>query len=142
MTDDRGTEIVPVHPEKVPLVWDTVLPWIERALEHGSGLYTPMDIFEAIQRTEFLLWVAIRDKKVIGMTVTSIDVYPRKKVATIRWGGGETHEGRDWLLPMVDELKRWGKHFGAEVLGGSGRRGWLRGFGFREAGCLFEQDID
>lgn len=137
----EGVDIVPVHPSKLDVVWPTVEPWLRRAMEHGPGLYEPEDVLEGCRKTEFLLWVAIENERVIGMTVTSLDKYPRRTVANIRWGGGETHEGRKWLHAMVRTLKAWGKHFGADLLGGSGRRGWLRGFGFREAGCLFEDDI-
>lgn len=139
---EERVEIVPVHPSKVHLVWETVEPWLKRAMEHGPGLYDTGDVVDAIAKAEFILWVAIRGDKVIGMTVTSLDVYPQKKIANIRWGGGEVHAGRDWLTRMVETLKIWGKQYGATTLGGSGRRGWLRGYGFREAGCLFEQDID
>lgn len=135
-------EIVPVHPDKVSLVWGKVEPWLLKAMEHGDGLYAPEDVLEHIMRQHFILWVAIKDNEVIGMAICSIDTYPRKTLATVRWAGGEPHAGRDWLKPTIEELKRWGKHFGAELLVGAGRKGWLRGFGFRENGVLFEQGID
>jgi hypothetical protein len=111
-------------------------------MEHGDGLYAPDDVYAHIMRQDFVLWAAIKDERVIGMAVASIDAYPRRTIATVRWAGGEPQAGRDWLHPMIDELKRWGKHFGATQLAGAGRRGWLRGFGFRENGVLFEQGID
>lgn len=136
-------EIIPVHPTKLDAVWPVVEPWLVKAMEHGGGLYAPEDVLEACRRTEFILWIALDVERdaIIGMTVTSLDVYPRKKVATIRWGGGNTGDGRRWLHDMVVVLKGWGKHFGADTLGGAGRRGWLRGYGFKERGCLFEDTI-
>lgn len=143
MTEEIATEIVPVHPTKVSMVWPTVLPWLEKAMEHGDGLYAADDILEAIMGQVFILFVAVREERVIGMAIASIDPYPRKTVASVRWSGGDAHTGRDWLSEMIAELKRWGKHFGAVELVGAGRKGWLRGpYGFKEAGVLFKQGID
>lgn len=135
-------EIVPVHPEKVPMVWDTVEPWLLRAMEYGDGLYAVEDVLQAIQRQDFILWVAVADNDVVGMAICSIDAYPRKTLATVRWAGGRTNADKDWMRPMIATLKGWGRHFGASMLVGAGRKGWLRGFGFREVGVLFEQGID
>lgn len=135
-------EIVPVHPDKVNLIWDRVAPWLERSMEHGSRLYSTEDILACIMRTEFVLFVAVRDERLIGMTISSMDDYPQQRVVTVRWAGGEPGEGRDWLHDMIDTLKAWGARSGATLLAGAGRRGWLRGYGFRESGCLFEQGIE
>lgn len=140
--EDGAVDIVPVHPSKVHMVWDQVSPWLEKALEHGDGLYSSSDILEHIMSQAFILWVAVKDEEIVGMSIASIDVYPQKTVASVRWTGGKPHAGRDWLLPMVDELKRWGKHFGASLLVGGGRKGWLRGpYGFKQSQIIFEQDI-
>lgn len=137
-----GVDIVPVHPSKVGMVWDQVYPWLEKSLEHGDGLYSSSDILDHILSQAFILWVAVKDEQVVGMCITSLDEYPQKTVASIRWTGGKPHAGRDWLLPMLEELKRWGKHFGASLLVGGGRKGWLRGpYGFKESQVIFEQEI-
>lgn len=135
-------EVVPVHPDKVLMVWDRIVPWLEKAMEHGDRLYAPEDVLKSISEQHFILWVAVKGNDVIGMAITSLDAYPQMTIATIRWAGGDPHVGKFWLHEMIEELKRWGRHFGASKLAGAGRKGWLRGnYGFRESGVLFQQDV-
>jgi hypothetical protein len=134
--------IVPVHPAKLDLVWPIVAPWLAKAMEHGPNLYSTDDVLDCCRKAEFILWVAILEERPIGMAITSLDTYPQSTIASIRWAGGEDGMGREWLKQIVVVLKAWGKHFGAKYLAGMGRKGWLRGYGFRDGGVVFEMDID
>ena len=64
-------EIVPVHPDKVPMVWDKVEAWLLKAMEHGDGLYGCDDVRHHIDAQDFILWVAILENNVIGMAISS-----------------------------------------------------------------------
>lgn len=121
--------------------WPLILPWLEAAMKRGVQLYDPSDVLDACRETRMVLWVAIEDGDLIGMTVTSVEKYPRKTLAIIKWGGGRLGKGREWLLPMVATLRQWAANCGATSLMGMGRRGWLRGFGFEEDSVTFTMDI-
>ena len=121
--------------------WPIIEPWLEAAMQRGARLYEPDDVREACEHKEMLLWVAIDSDEIIGMTVTSLQKYPRMTIAAIKWGGGRLGRGREWLLPMVATLRQWAEHEGAEILMGGGRKGWLHGFGFRDAGVIFAIDV-
>ena len=138
---EAATTIAPVHPSKLDMIWPAVEPWLLRAMEHGPPLFTTADVLEHCRRGDFVLWIAIQDESPIGMAITSLDVFPQATIASVRWAGGEEGKGRDWLNRMLLVLKAWGKHFGAKFLAGMGRKGWLRGYGFRDGGVIFEMDI-
>ena len=135
------TEIVPAHPSKIDLIWPIILPWLERSMEHGPKLYTTDDVLDLCKTNMSTLWIAIENDKPIGMTITGIEVYPQMQITSIRWAGGDLGAGRFWLHKMLEVLKGWAKHNGSSLLAGQGRKGWLRGYGFRDGGVTFEVDI-
>lgn len=88
-----------------------------------------------------ILWAAIDDGRIIGFAITSMTDYPRAKVADIHWTGGEINASEAWMNEMLRVLKGWAMHYGATKLGGGGRRGWIKKYGFKEVGCMFEMEL-
>jgi hypothetical protein len=110
-------------------------------MRYGPKLYDTADVLAACERKEMILWVAIVNERVIGMTVTSLETYPQMTIMVARWAGGPKGQGRQWIRDMIEELKKWGREWGARLMTGGGRKGWLSGFGFKEHGVLFEMDL-
>jgi hypothetical protein len=136
-----SVSIVPVRPDRIAVAWDTIEPWLEKAMEHGPRLYDPSDVREACEKKEMILWVAIDAERIIGMAITTLEKYPRMTLMVARWAGGERGKGREWLKAMIDELGKWGREWDAALLTGGGRAGWLSGFGFRQDGVLFSKEL-
>jgi hypothetical protein len=139
--ESGAVEIVPVHPDRLDIAWPIVEPWVANALAYGPKLYVPRDIYEYIAKKEMILWIAIQNSRIIGMSITSVHQFPQAKVADIHWTGGDKHKSDVWLDRMMDTLKKWAKHCGADLLAGGGRRGWIKKYGFRETSVNFEMEL-
>jgi|694.fasta_scaffold37394_6 hypothetical protein len=134
-------EIVPVHPDRLDVAWPIVEPWLANALTYGPKLYETRDIYGYIAKKEMILWIAIQSSRIVGMSITSVHQFPQAMVADIHWTGGDKHKSEVWLDRMMNTLKKWAKHCGADVLAGGGRRGWIKKYGFRETGVNFEMEL-
>ena len=137
---EKKVEIVPCHPDHLPVVWPIVEPWLVKALTYGPDLYGPEDIKERIAEKLFVLWIAILDGEIIGFCIVSVVKYPRATVGDVHWTGGAQHKGRLWLGEMFEVLKSWARNSGCTKLGGGGRRGWIEKFGIKEHGVMFEME--
>jgi hypothetical protein len=138
---ETQADVVPCHPDHLPVVWPIISPWLERALKYGPDLYGVDDIRAMVQSTSMVLWLAIDANEIIGFSITSIVKYPRCTVADIHWTGGATHKGKFWMDEMLRVLKAWARHSGCQKLGGGGRRGWIEKYGFKEHGVMFEMEL-
>jgi len=135
-------EIVPVHPTKLDLAWPTVEPWIQEALKYGPQLYTTDSIKKLLIEKKMFLWVAITDgKDIIGTGITSISDYPLARVLDIHWIGSPKGKGVLWLRQFFKIMKEWAKQNDCTKLGGGGRRGWVKMFGFKEVGVMIEYNL-
>lgn len=141
MTD--AIEIVPIHPERIADAWPIVEPWLEKAMSYGPKLYTTESIRLKCLDKEMILWggIDVKTVELVGMSITSLQEYPLALVADIHWTGGKPGRGDEYLALMLEVIKQWAIKNGATKMGGGGRRGWIKKFGFREAGVMFEMDL-
>lgn len=139
---EAAVEIIPVHPDKIDVAWPIVEPWVANALKYGPKLYLTEDVYGYLEKQEMILWVAIQSSRVIGMAITSVHQYPRALVADIHWTGGDVNRSEAWMNPMMEVIKGWAKHCKADLLAGGGRRGWIKKYGFKETGVMFEMELN
>lgn len=88
--------------------------------------YTIDGVRRAVEKgdTANILWVAIRDEKIIAAFVTSLVVH--ECVRSIKaWliGGADM---REWAQPFFETMTRHAKKNDCAVLEGVGRRGWSK----------------
>jgi len=98
--------------------WNHAAPLIEAALATSPGFETLGDVARKFATGHYQVWRAGN-----SAAVTSVDVYPRKKVLTVIHGGGDLGE----LLEVIEpELCSYAKSVGCNAIMGTGRKGWER----------------
>ena len=116
--------LVPV--EYVDQVWDTVEPYLKKALKYVSGKYEPEDVYSLVVDYNYPLWIAFDDEGIKGTVITRFVQYPRKKYLFLEFCGGR--DGFSWKAPMLDVLRSWAKDNGCDGIEGAGRAGWQKVF--------------
>lgn len=111
-----------VPPEHVLDVWHDVEPLLERAVNRTSGRFIVSDIYRSISEDGYLLWIAVKEKKVVGAVVTFFMYYPRKKYLHVQFCGGV--ELKAWKDRMFDTLQSFAIDNGCDGLEAMGRFGW------------------
>ena len=80
---ERTCKVFLIEAEDIDLVWDDVVPLIERALQHAEGELIPEDIKTHLDKGDLRLWIALEGKETIAAMVTEIIQYPRKKIVRV-----------------------------------------------------------
>ena len=91
-----------VEAEDIDMVWDDVVPLIEKALRHAEGELIPEDIKKHLDSANLRLWVALEDRDVIAAMVTEIIQYPRKKIVRVITLAGKNMGLWYDFLPMLE----------------------------------------
>lgn len=91
-----------VEAEDIDMVWDDVVPLIEKALRHAEGELIPEDIKKHLDSANLRLWVALEGRDVIASMVTEIIQYPRKKIVRVITLAGKDMSLWYDFLPMLE----------------------------------------
>jgi hypothetical protein len=101
-TQTPSCKVALVGSEDIGMIWDEVVPLIEKALVHAEGELTPDDIRKHLDSGDLRLWVALKDKDVIASMVTEIIQYPRKKIVRVITVAGKDMSMWYEFLPMLE----------------------------------------
>ena len=99
---ERTCKVFLIEAEDVGLVWDDVVPLIERALQHAEGELVPDDIKKHLDKNDLRLWIALEGKETIAAMVTEIIQYPRKKIVRVITLAGKNMDMWYDFLPMIE----------------------------------------
>ena len=79
-----GVTVCSVPTENISQAWPIVQPQVARALAQGLGEYDLVDVWTALLRGDAQLWLATgEDKAIIGVAVTEVVDYPRRKLCNL-----------------------------------------------------------
>ena len=137
-TPHWAIEGVPADKAAVP--WRRCWELLERAVKRYSGpdKWTNEDLLAAVQGGQCQLWIAwsYDNRRVEGAVITRILVNPPMAPNdTVCEGvlvGGDNMA--EWGPGMMGLLRAWALDQGCAWIGGPGRKGWMRAFGFVEVG--------
>ena len=101
-TPAPSCKVALVGSEDIGMIWDEVVPLIEKALVHAEGELVPGDIRKHLDSGDLRLWVALKDKDVIASMVTEIIQYPRKKIVRVITVAGKDMSMWYEFLPMLE----------------------------------------
>lgn len=111
--------------------------WVaERAQQPEDVLKDCMDEWEfrGVRLARREMWVAIRGGDILAVAFGSVTPHPRCVTYSLPIIGGK--ELAMWVLPMLEEIEKRGRQFGAVALEGYNRPGWARVAGFDRCGEL------
>ena len=98
----RSCKVFLLEAEDIGLVWDDVVPLIEKALQHAEGELVPDDIKKHLDKGDLRLWVALEGKETIAAMVTEVIQYPRKKIVRVITLAGKNMDMWYDFLPMIE----------------------------------------
>ena len=137
------TVITAVPKEHVGNVWHVVSPWLDKAIERTHGRYHNVDILTSIIDGTASLWLAMRDKEIIGSLVFTISLYPSEmKVGRIDYIAGK--DRNDWFDQMWDATKTYAKASGCSVIEMVARPGtaeYVKKWGGKQVGIFMEYNL-
>lgn len=124
-----NTTDVPI--EDVKWMWPLVEEYIQSALDKGLGQYDIVDVFNGLMDETMRLWVTYEQDNVLGVAVTMVHAYPRKRVAHVLLMSGR---GFELWSEQIKCIESWAKQNGAELLTAHTRPGVakeMQAYGFR-----------
>tara|TARA_R100001129_G_C5223961_1_gene220510 strand:- start:5 stop:442 length:438 start_codon:yes stop_codon:yes gene_type:complete len=129
-----------VDPKYINRVWDEVEPILGKSIGSAHGRYEMKDIFKEIVNFQQHLWVVFDGRKIIAALTTSFTDYPKKKVLSGNFLGGERI--MRWRDPMLKTLESWAKDNDCDGLEMTGRDGFekvLGPYGWTPEYVVFEK---
>lgn len=111
---------------EVPLYWHRIAELLEPVMQRPEVDNTLEDVRQFLSMGSMQAWHVDWNTVV----VTAIQPFganaqrPTRRVCQIVYCAGEDMEV--WLVPVVDQLKKWAGSLGCDALRISGRRGWAR----------------
>lgn len=130
-----------VDTSTIPFIWDSIHPLIEQALAYSDGEYNAGDIYSLLMYQRMQLWIAATDDELIGMVITEINEYPRKKIGSMVLVAGLGLDDWEFIFP---EIEQWMYEQGVDSVRNLGRVGWRRGakrHGYEAAYCVYSKPL-
>lgn len=132
-----------ITPNMIPLVWHTVAPMIQMAVEYSHGELDLEDILARLTNNEMLLLtVSEGDLIIAALTIEKRDFASGKNILNVTTAGGaDLHLWMDQLDPIIDELAR---EHGCTEIYIVGRPGWMRllkGIGYEKIHTVVSKKV-
>ena len=118
-----------VPAQHVNPVWLKALPHVRKLVEEAEGRVTELSVYEEVASGQKLFWAAMEDdgSRVYGFITTTINQYPKLKMASLEYCAGE--DADSWFIGLMEVIEHWAKSFGCDGIEMvCGRRGWTRKF--------------
>lgn len=117
--------IKPLSQEELALRWHEVKPYIDRAVEHGIGETSSMDMFKGAMNGVYECWEAIDE---LGYTMSfgmvRVNQFEEHSQLQIVTAAGE---GWDEYGPeALEYAEEYAKHIGCKYVTVWGRPGWTK----------------
>lgn len=132
-----GIYLVPPH--EVAAIWEDVAPLLAKAVARAEGRASLHKCYDDCVTGERLLWVAIRDSRILLTAVTSVQEFPGRTYLRIDQCGGSCL--REFLAKGLLAFKEWAKAHGCNGVLLDGRRGWSRLLKARIVSVRMEIDL-
>lgn len=118
--------IVQVHANMIELIWDKVVPHLDRVIERAADDLTRDAVKGRLLAGHNLLVAITENDAIIAINILNVDVLDTgKKVLFISITGGDRLD--EWMAPFLTEADNIARSLGCfEVRGSAVRKGWLR----------------
>ncbi len=129
--------------EHITNVWPAVSADLDKAIKRTHGRFHSVDILTQLLEGTASLWIAIRDKEIVGSLVFVISKYPGGVVAgRIDYIAGKDRD--DWFDEMWNAISTYAKNEGCtaiEMVARPGTAAYVDKWGGRRMGILMEYDL-
>ncbi|WP_155625842.1 hypothetical protein [Burkholderia vietnamiensis] len=128
----------------IDYVWSTVQKWLS---DNGARLMrgndSVDDVYAAIKNDHAQLW-KYESATGLGIVVTQIISYPRRKVLFIKFGTG--FNANEWAVPIITAIEGFANYSGCGAVEICARPGWIKllqeaGYGSRHVLLTKELEV-
>ena len=133
--------VVGVTDEDFPYIYASIKWAFDSFAKRSNGTATAEDLAGQVMARTSQCWM-VWDDEPIAVALTEVQESRKKTVCMTHCAG---RDREDWQEDLVNEIKAWAKHIGAERFATVNRPGWtpfLRQMGLRETHRLMEQNIE
>lgn len=134
------TSLVPF--EHVATIWGSISPLMDMAARSTHGRYEVEDIVSALEHDNHHLWIVFNEADIIGMFITVLKQYPRKRYLELAFIAGK--DTILWKEQSMDILRRWAYDNKCAGIEGCARFGWAKIFkedGYQPLWQVFEMPV-
>ena len=118
-------KIAAIKKEDLNVLWPTVLPMFECALEFEHGQLTPEKIYNRIMAGNLVLLVALdEDDKIVAEQTLEVWKTETETICNLVTTGG--NRMNEWLTDMAEVIDKLAVEFDCDVIRTRGRLGWLK----------------
>jgi hypothetical protein len=139
MIENRQWAIVPI--QDVPLVWNVIEPFLQKACELDFNKQCPDDFLNLILEDKAQLWVGRKEDEIEASAITDIIQFTNKKYARVTIGMGQDPKHLDSFIATFEE---WAKSLGCDGAQSEMRVGFLKEFknqGWKMTHVLMEKEL-
>jgi len=115
-----------VPPEYVRQVYPNIDEFMDRLVPTTHGRFDKVDILHDMLTAKEHLWVVVKEDQetIVGIILTEITVYPRKRMLSIQYAAGD--ELDKWMIEALRVLENWAVDNECTGMEITGRRGWVK----------------
>jgi len=115
-----------IPPEYVRQVYPDIDKFMDRLVPTTHGRFDKVDILHDMLTAKEHLWVVVKEDQetIVGMILTEITVYPRKRMLSIQYAAGD--ELDKWMIEALRVLENWAVDNECTGMEITGRRGWVK----------------
>jgi hypothetical protein len=129
-------------------IWLKILPLVRKLVARGGGRVTELSLMEECRKGEAQLWVSFddTDNQIIAFIATKIRQYPKKRLLSFEYIGGEKLE--EWFETAHNTICSWAQLpeesggpgcVGVEAIGRLGWQRYLRPRGWTQEFSIYER---
>ena len=133
--------------EEFSNIWLKILPLVKKLIPRAHGRITETSILEEVRTGQAQLWISLDiGNEPIAFIVTKVRVYPKKRLLSFEYIGGEKIE--EWFTEAHDTISQWAAIplsqggpwcDGVEAYGRVGWVRYLKPRGWTQEFCVFER---
>ena len=117
------TSLVP--PEYIRHIYPEIEKFLDRLVPVTNGRFERIDLVHDMLIQRENLWIITDDEEyIVGIVMTEIMYYPRKRILAIQYCAGDKLD--DWMDSTLEILENWAVDNDCKAMELTGRRGWVK----------------
>lgn len=131
-----------LQPDEVARKWREIEPYISRAISHGMGESTSLDMLKGVLNGQYECWEYSHLYEVKAYAMLRLNNYPQQTHLQIVTTAGEGFEG--FGEAGLDMVERYAKDMGCSHVTIWGRKGWsrkLKEFGYEQVYSVCAKEL-
>ena len=120
-----------VPPEYIRSIYPEIERFLDKLIPITNGRFIKIDLLHDLLIGKQHLWIVTDDEEyIVGMVMTEVLHYPRKRILGIQYCAGE--KLNEWMDSTLEILENWALDNECEAMELTGRKGWVKKLALQE----------